>query len=241
VLLNTPLRHAVLFDPMLQRSGVAKTKQGQNQALDILLQLAPGESCMVQTGATKFSGTKFPYTEKTGDAITIDGTWDLTFLSGGPVLPKASGVNHLQSWTDLAVAGVKEFSGTAQYTINFKKPVITADAWLLNLGVIKESAQIILNGKKIATLIGPVYSVTIPAGQLQANNQLQIIVTNGMANRISDLDKKGVPWKKFYNVNMPARLAENRGTDGLFTAVKWQPKPSGLLGPVSITPLKFIK
>jgi len=27
----------------------------------------------------------------------------------------------------------------------------------------------------------------------------------------------------------------------LFTAAKWEPKPSGLLGPVSITPLKLIQ
>jgi hypothetical protein len=38
---------------------------------------------------------------------------------------------------------------------------------------------------------------------------------------------------------MSARLAENRGADGLFTAAKWQPKPSGLLGPVTLTPMKF--
>jgi hypothetical protein len=99
----------------------------------------------------------------------------------------------------------------------------------------------ILNGKKIATLIGPVYTVTIPAVQLKPDNNLQVIVTNGMANRIIDLEKRGVPWKKFYNVNMPARLAENRGADGLFTATKWQPKPSGLIGPVTITPLKFMQ
>jgi hypothetical protein len=42
-----------------------------------------------------------------------------------------------------------------------------------------------------------------------------------MANRIIDLDKRGVQWKKFYNINMSARLAENRGPDGLFTAAKW--------------------
>jgi hypothetical protein len=68
-----------------------------------------------------------------------------------------------------------------------------------------------------------------------------VIVTNGMANRIIDLDKRGVPWKKFYNVNMPARLAENRGEDGLFTSLKWEPKHSGLLGPVTITPVRFTK
>ena len=134
VLLNTPLQHAVLFDPMLQRSGVAKTRQGDKNTLDIFLQLAPGESCIVQTGSAKFSGIKFPYTETAGDEIIIDGKWDLKFLSGGPVLPRAAIVSQLQSWTDLAVEGVKEFSGTAQYSINFKKPAENADAFVLNLG-----------------------------------------------------------------------------------------------------------
>ena len=68
---------------------------------------------------------------------------------------------------------------------------------------------------------------------------MEIIVTNGMANRVIDLDKRGVSWKKFYNINMSARLPENRGADGLFTAGRWQPKPSGLLGPVTITPLMY--
>jgi hypothetical protein len=90
-------------------------------------------------------------------------------------------------------------------------------------------------------VIDPLYSVTIPSSELKTDNFLQVIVTNGMANRIIDLDKRGVQWKKFYNINMSARLAENRGADGLFTAAKWEPKPSGLLGPVTITPLKYIR
>jgi len=48
-----------------------------------------------------------------------------------------------------------------------------------------------------------------------------------------------VEWKKFYNINMSARLPENRGADGLFTAAKWEPRPSGLLGPVTLTPLRY--
>ena len=238
VLLNTPLQHAVIFDPMQQRSGVAKTRQGDNNTLDIFLKLAPGESCIVQTGKSTFTGTKFPNTEESGEAIAIDGNWNLKFISGGPTLPKATTINRLQSWTALDAEGTKEFSGTAEYSISFKKPVTTATAWLLDLGDVKESAAIILNGKKIVTLIGPSYAVTIPAVQLKSVNQLQVIVTNGMANRMIDLDKKGVQWKKFYNINMSARLAENRGEDGLFTTLKWSPKSSGLLGPVTITPLK---
>jgi hypothetical protein len=147
----------------------------------------------------------------------------------------------LRSWTELAVTGVKEFSGTAEYSAYFKTPSIKVDAWLLDLGEVKESVTIILNGKKIATVIGPSYSVIIVPAQLKPENQLQVIVTNGMANRVIDLDKRGVQWKKFYNINMQARLPENRGADGLFSAAKWQPKPSGLLGPVTITPLKYIQ
>ena len=156
-------------------------------------------------------------------------------------LSNSKKVNQLKSWTDLPIDNVKEFSGTAQYSINFNKPAGSADVWLLDLGDVKESATIILNGEKIATLIGPSYSVTIPASLIKAENDLKIIVTNGMANRIIDLDKRAVVWKKFYNVNMPARLAVNRGTDGLFTTIKWQPMASGLIGPISIRPLKFIK
>ena len=62
-----------------------------------------------------------------------------------------------------------------------------------------------------------------------------------MPNRIADLEKSGVNWKKFYNTNFPSRLAENRGKDGIFTAIKWTPKAAGLLGPVTLTPVIFVK
>jgi hypothetical protein len=65
-----------------------------------------------------------------------------------------------------------------------------------------------------------------------------VLASNLMANRIADLDRRGVPWKKFYNVNFPPRLAANRGPDGLFSAAKWTPLPSGLVGPVTLTPLR---
>ena len=80
--------------------------------------------------------------------------------------------------------------------------------------------------------------MTIDAGALAAENVLEVTVTNLMANRIAAMDRAGVAWKKFYNVNFPSRLPENRGPDGLFTAAKWAPLDSGLLGPVTLTPLR---
>ena len=83
--------------------------------------------------------------------------------------------------------------------------------------------------------------MVIDASQLKATNTLEVSVTNLSANRIRDLDVRGVDWKKFYNVNFPARLPENRGPDGLFTAARWEPLESGLLGPVTLTPLTVIR
>jgi hypothetical protein len=88
-------------------------------------------------------------------------------------------------------------------------------------------------------LIGPNYTITVDSSQLRAENVLEISVTNLMANRIADLDRRGVFWKKFYNVNFPARLAENRGENGLFDASRWTPLPSGLIGPVTLTPVEI--
>jgi hypothetical protein len=59
-----------------------------------------------------------------------------------------------------------------------------------------------------------------------------------MGNRIADLDRRKVFWKKFYNVNFPSRLRENRGPNGLFDASGWTPQPSGLEGPVTLIPVE---
>jgi hypothetical protein len=52
-----------------------------------------------------------------------------------------------------------------------------------------------------------------------------------MANRIADMDRRGIPWKTFYNINMSARRKENL-KNGVFDAGAWAPLPSGLAGPV---------
>jgi hypothetical protein len=54
-----------------------------------------------------------------------------------------------------------------------------------------------------------------------------------MANRIAYMDRNNIPWKIFYNTNMPARKRENV-KNGLFDASAWKPLPSGLSGPSNI-------
>ena len=87
-------------------------------------------------------------------------------------------------------------------------------------------------------MIGPSFQLTLDPSSLAAANTLEIEVTNLAANRIAALDREAVPWKKFYNVNFPARFPQNRGPDGLFSAAQWEPAESGLIGPVTIGALR---
>jgi hypothetical protein len=233
---------AYLFDPMLMRSGVARINTA-NGKTSVLLQLQPGESCILQTSGEALRGNIFPYIDKKGSPQEITGEWKLQFTSGGPTLPEPASLSKLISWTELPGDEVKHFSGTAQYSIHFAQPSgdMQADAYILDLGTVEKSAEVWLNGKKLATLIGPVYNLVIPAARLANDNLLQVNVSNGMANRIIYLEKQGAPYKKFYNVNFPARLAANRGPNGLFTAINWQPEASGLTSAVTITPVTFLK
>ena len=112
-----------------------------------------------------------------------------------------------------------------------------ADAWLLELGKVCNSARVILNGKEIGILIGPDYQIVVDKSLMKSLNTLEIRVSNLMANRIAYLDRNNVQWKKFYNINFAARLKENN-KNGIFDASEWQPRESGLMGPVTISALK---
>jgi hypothetical protein len=100
---------------------------------------------------------------------------------------------------------------------------------------------VFFNGVKIAGLIGPDYRVVIPAADMRALNKLEVIVSSGMLNRIEDMDRRGIVWKKFYNTNFPAHERANRGANGLFDATRLAPEEAGLMGPVSLQPLMIMR
>jgi hypothetical protein len=232
--LSSSAASVALFEPMFGKNGIANWRKA-DKGIEVRLQLQPYESLLVQTYTSKKNGTPFQYARSSGSATEIKGKWTIEFLNGGPVLPPKSALSKLSSWTELDGEDVKNFSGTAKYTTNFEKPNSTAKAYLLNLGHVHETAEVFLNGKRLATLIGPNFQTMIPSSDLKPNNELKIIVANLMANRISYMDRNNLPWKIFYNTNMPARIRENV-KNGLFDASSWKPLPSGLLGPVTITP-----
>ncbi|MGJ7030136.1 glycosyl hydrolase [Niabella hirudinis] len=235
VTLKNDATSVALLDAMSGAKGLARWRKKEG-AVEVLVQLEPYASLLIQLFDTDRKGDPFPYQDRSGAPVVIKGSWALRFLEGGPILPAQQTIQTLGSWTDMEGPAVKDFSGRARYTVTFNRPG-NAARYLLNLGVVHETAEVILNGKRLATLIGPSFTTVIPASALGKTNKLEITVANLMANRIAYMDRNQLPWKIFYNTNMPARLKENV-KDGLFNAAGWKPLPSGLLGPVTLTPLK---
>ncbi len=222
------------FDPMTGRHGRLAVRDN-GSLRDVRVQIPAGGSVVLASSPTP-ARTVFDVYTDAGEPVPVVGPWALRFLSGGPRLPQAQRIDRLLSWTTLG-NDAEVFSGTAAYTTTLTAPPASARQWALDLGRVAESARVRLNGQELATLIAPPYRIVVDASQLRPTNTLEVLVTNLSANRVRDLDLRGVPWKTFYNVNFPARFPENRGPDGLFSAAHWDPLESGLLGPVTLTPL----
>lgn len=237
ITLQTHAASVALFSPMSGDKGIAKWRKEKDGNVSVMLHLRPFESIIVQTYSLAKKGPAYPYWQTAGDAIAIKGNWSIEFLSGGPTLPPKIQADQLKSWTALGGEDLRNFSGTVKYSISFFEPAVETEDWLLDLGELYSTAEVKLNGETLATLIGPDFKLHIPAAKLKATNSLEIIVSNLMANRIAYMDRNNLPWKIFYNTNMPARRRDNI-KNGLFDASAWEPMLSGLIGPVTLTPLK---
>ncbi len=231
---------AAIFNPMDDRLGVANTRVTAGGSLEVYLRMDPDESLIIQTYETVLKGKPYQFFDPLSVPSPVKGTWKVEFIEGGPSLPPSVQHDGPFSWTSLEGDEYQNFSGTARYTVNFKKPSQKGDAWLLDLGKVYHSASVTLNGNKVAVLPGPGFSFIIDKKLLKTNNSLFVEVSNLMANRIAWMDRNGVRWKKFYNVNMAARLRENN-KNGVFDASAWEPLESGLTGPITITPLKKVR
>lgn len=237
VTLSHSFKYAALLNPMTGEKGVLNNITTTDEGTKLFLSLKPGETTLLLGSDAPFKGDSWNFYSKGDDSKEIKGSWNISFIKGGPTLPKAIKTKDLQSWTDFIGEEYQIFSGTAKYEIEFKNPGLNGNMIELDLGEVFNTAKVYLNKNLIATLIGPEYKVTIDATMLQQKNSLVVEVSNSMENRIAYLDKQGVEWRKFYNTNFQTRVATDRGKDGWFTAINWNPQPSGLVGPVKLSEL----
>lgn len=221
-------KEVVILDPLNREFGNAIVQKTAKNTL-VKIKIEPGQSYFLKTENTA-SQKKWSYYEPTADAIALKGNWKINFDKGGPKLPSGATISNLESWTKLG-PDAEAFSGSATYTLEFNNPNSKTESWNLNLGDVRESAKVWLNHEFIGTAWSVPYKLNI--GKLKpGKNTLKIQVTNLSANRIRDKELKGEEWKIFYEINMVDKDYKK------FDATKWTPMPSGLLGPVTITPLK---
>jgi hypothetical protein len=229
---------ASLLDPLTGRSGRAAVRvllgQPPGDIPQVYLQLAAGESVLLRTAREEMKGKSvpdWPYRAVAGTAVPLAGNWTIQFLKGGPDLPPAIETTELKSWTELGGEAAQRFGGTALYRLEFDAPATKAEDWLLDLGDVRESARVRLNGRELATAWSVPFRVRLGAALQPGRNVLELEVTNLAANRIRDLDRRGVNWKIMREINFVNIHYKP------FDASGWNPTPSGLLGPVTLTPL----
>lgn len=225
-----------IYDPMSDAFGYGAIRDNGSTGKEVYLRLLPDQSLLLETFAGSYEGDEFDFYGPAGESREINGKWSVRFTEGGPELPEAKTVRRLDTWTNYGKA-YENFSGTAEYAITLPPAEESADAWLLDLGEVYETAAVYLDGEYLGTLFGEPFELTLSDAQVKAGGELLIKVSNSMENRISYMDRNNMEWRIFYNANIQARTPDSRGADGFFSAATWPVKDSGLMGPVSITPL----
>ena len=120
------------------------------------------------------------------------------------------------------------------YTASFSVPSVDGVRLMLDLGDVRESARVVLNGQEVATLFAVPFRCDITPFVKRGKNTLQVYVTNLPANRIAQMDRDGVEWRHFKEINVVDLNYKNTRYD------QWEPVPSGLNSPVRLTIYKKV-
>ncbi len=152
----------------------------------------------------------------------VEGLWAVHFQEnrGAPGEIELPALMSLSKHSD---PGVKYFSGTASYT----KTISVESKWineqgqiLLDLGSVKDLAEVLVNGKSAGIIWKAPFRVDIRPLLKPGRNEIEVRVTNLWVNRLIGDAQPGV--KKITYTTMPFYQANSPLL------------PSGLLGPVEI-------
>ena len=147
-------------------------------------------------------------------------------------MPPPVNMKELGSWTAYG-RGYEKFSGKAVYSTSFDmiKENLSPSGYILDLGNVRETARVKINGKDLGLIWCLPNRLIIPKGIIKQKNNIEIEVTNLSINRVIDLDKRGVKWKNFYDPSFISIRYQP------YDASNYKPEDSGLLSPVYLMPL----
>jgi len=176
--------------------------------------------------------------------VVLSGPWQLSFPPGWGA-PAEVTLDKLISWTGHAAPGVKYFSGTATYRKQFQYKAGKRNGKSeLDLGAVKNLAEVRLNGKNLGVVWKPPFRVDVTHAIRSGSNELEMRVTNLWVNRLIGDEQlpEDCQWSGSSLKEWPQWLLEGKPSPtGRFTFATWrhwkkddQPLESGLLGPVTI-------
>lgn len=168
--------------------------------------------------------TAEPHATEAAERTFVEGTWTVKFQPGRRA-PESVRWDRLIDWTTSEVDGIRYFSGTATYSMQCEMPVhAQTDHWL-DLGEVREVAEVNLDGKPLGTAWTYPFRVKVPAGLLRRGmHDLEVKVTNVWNNRLVG-DKFLDASERITRTNM--QHVHNKNTPLV---------PAGLLGPVTLGP-----
>lgn len=230
VRLSVPSLSAVVMDAMSGSIGRGESRASSDGGTEIRMRLEPAGSIIVRTLDSSLSaGAPFRFVRPGKTLAEVSGPWRVTFVEGGPVLPKAFDASALASWTVCGDPDAVRFGGTAVYRAAFDVPAACAGkSAVLDLGRVEVSARVRLNGVSAGEAFLTPYRLLLPKGVRAGRNELEVEVTNLGANRIRDLDLRRVAWRIFQDINFVDIRYKG------FDARQWPVQDSGLLGPVRL-------
>lgn len=232
ITLAVPATDAMFFNPMNGEKGKAKlrTVNGKTQ---VYLQLQSGESIILQTFNHALTHVaEWKYIQEQPVSLSLDHGWKLTFVESAPNVEGTFNIDTPTSWTALNHPHATKTMATGKYINEINLPNILADDWILDLGDVRESARVRINGQDVGTAWAVPYQLKVGKWLKPGKNTIEIEVTNLPANRIADMDKRGEVWRIFNEINVVDLNYQK-------TLYRWDPLPSGLNGSVKLIPIKF--
>ena len=191
--------------------------------ITVPLRLAEGESVFVVFRRPASSPVRARPHALRETRATLGGPWELSFPPNLGAPPRVR-MDRLEWWTASADEGVRFFSGTATYTKSFQAPA----AWLrsnarllLDLGTVRDLAEVSLNGRTLGILWRPPYEADVTGVLKPGANRLEIRVTNQWTNR--QAGDRGLPAERRILSPIAALGGGPR-----------EPLPAGLIGPVTL-------
>ena len=159
--------------------------------------------------------------------IEIPGPWRVRFQLGRGA-PEEALLPELISWADSEDAGIRHFSGVAEYAVRFEAPAGILEpggAVELDLGRVAGVARVSLNGEELGIAWKPPYAVDATDRLREGENELRCEVANTWHNRLVG-DSALPPEERITRTNI-------RRPFGPDTPLL----ESGLLGPVRLVPI----